>query len=138
MHTVPTGPASDREGPGLLRPGGVGGVDRLAGVPNRLHGARILLADALLQRRRLDHAAAGCALHRHRDGVHDGRGDDGHGPVYGHVYDEPGRSQPDVDGAPAPRSEEHTSELQSLMRISYAVFCLKKKIQTQIINYITT
>src|SRR3546814_3632075 len=32
-------------------------------------------------------------------------------------------------GNPAikPRSEEHTSELQSLMRISYAVFCLKKK-----------
>src|SRR3546814_9886540 len=28
---------------------------------------------------------------------------------------------------PASRSEEHTSELQSLMRISYAVFCLKKK-----------
>src|SRR3546814_3353614 len=28
---------------------------------------------------------------------------------------------------PHPRSEEHTSELQSLMRISYAVFCLKKK-----------
>src|SRR3546814_2767559 len=28
---------------------------------------------------------------------------------------------------PMPRSEEHTSELQSLMRISYAVFCLKKK-----------
>src|SRR3546814_5762249 len=28
---------------------------------------------------------------------------------------------------PSPRSEEHTSELQSLMRISYAVFCLKKK-----------
>src|SRR3546814_9291471 len=27
----------------------------------------------------------------------------------------------------APRSEEHTSELQSLMRISYAVFCLNKK-----------
>src|SRR3546814_1633354 len=29
--------------------------------------------------------------------------------------------------APDERSEEHTSELQSLMRISYAVFCLKKK-----------
>src|SRR3546814_6561476 len=28
---------------------------------------------------------------------------------------------------PEPRSEEHTSELQSLMRISYAVFCLKTK-----------
>src|SRR3546814_2097585 len=32
------------------------------------------------------------------------------------------------------RSEEHTSELQSLMRISYAVFCLKKKHPTTIIN----
>src|SRR3546814_5035490 len=30
------------------------------------------------------------------------------------------------------RSEEHTSELQSLMRISYAVFCLKKKINNKI------
>src|SRR3546814_1098116 len=30
--------------------------------------------------------------------------------------------------SPGTRSEEHTSELQSLMRISYAVFCLKKKI----------
>src|SRR3546814_4982697 len=30
-----------------------------------------------------------------------------------------------------PRSEEHTSELQSLMRISYAVFCLKKKKNTE-------
>src|SRR3546814_7524239 len=30
-----------------------------------------------------------------------------------------------------PRSEEHTSELQSLMRISYAVFCLKKKKTTK-------
>src|SRR3546814_6517245 len=32
----------------------------------------------------------------------------------------------------AGRSEEHTSELQSLMRISYAVFCLKKKKNTRI------
>src|SRR3546814_9779511 len=31
--------------------------------------------------------------------------------------------------APRPRSEAHTSELQSLMRISYAVFCLNKKIK---------
>src|SRR3546814_6492551 len=31
----------------------------------------------------------------------------------------------------ASRSEEHTSELQSLMRISYAVFCLKKQTKTQ-------
>src|SRR3546814_6480617 len=34
-----------------------------------------------------------------------------------------------TDPARMPRSEEHTSELQSLMRISYAVFCLKKKTQ---------
>src|SRR3546814_6527259 len=33
------------------------------------------------------------------------------------------------DGSRPIRSEEHTSELQSLMRISYAVFCLKKKKQ---------
>src|SRR3546814_6745012 len=33
------------------------------------------------------------------------------------------------------RSEEHTSELQSLMRISYAVFCLKTKIQSKLYNY---
>src|SRR3546814_4704715 len=33
----------------------------------------------------------------------------------------------DVDALQFNRSEEHTSELQSLMRISYAVFCLKKK-----------
>src|SRR3546814_8669523 len=34
-------------------------------------------------------------------------------------------------GTKTPRSEEHTSELPSLMRISYAVFCLKKKKTTQ-------
>src|SRR3546814_6891249 len=36
------------------------------------------------------------------------------------------------------RSEEHTSELQSLMRISYAVFCLKKKTHTYKEEYIST
>src|SRR3546814_2319555 len=36
------------------------------------------------------------------------------------------------------RSKEHTSELQSLMRISYAVFCLKKNTQTNIIIYDST
>src|SRR3546814_6275156 len=35
-----------------------------------------------------------------------------------------------LEAAPQFRSEEHTSELQSLMRISYAVFCLKKKTRT--------
>src|SRR3546814_5540759 len=37
--------------------------------------------------------------------------------------------------APVYRSEEHTSELQSLMRISYAVFCLKKKKNTIVSLY---
>src|SRR3546814_2854827 len=42
------------------------------------------------------------------------------GKALGHLTDRP-------VPAYAPRSEEHTSELQSLMRISYAVFCLTKK-----------
>src|SRR3546814_4774548 len=37
------------------------------------------------------------------------------------------RTRPAEPDAASQRSEEHTSELQSLMRISYAVFCLKKK-----------
>src|SRR3546814_5962123 len=47
----------------------------------------------------------------------------------------PPRPRPRRQGA-EDRSEEHTSELQSLMRISYAVFCLKKK-KTTINNYYT-
>src|SRR3546814_19158361 len=49
-----------------------------------------------------------------------------------HQHGERGRDRGEIDrhhdrGVAAERSEEHTSELQSLMRISYAVFCLKKK-----------
>src|SRR3546814_8982538 len=40
-----------------------------------------------------------------------------------HVHERPWRTR----RGPRDRSEEHTSELQSLMRISYAVFCLKQK-----------
>src|SRR3546814_10232094 len=58
-------------------------------------------------------------------------------PALGHRGD---RRRPPCAALPAPapappgegRSEEHTSELQSLMRISYAVFCLKKKTNTHI------
>src|SRR3546814_5331720 len=48
--------------------------------------------------------------------------------------------QPDLGPvADAGRSEEHTSELQSLMRISYAVFCLKKKkVRKTLHNTLTT
>src|SRR3546814_7056267 len=73
-------------------------------------------------------------------------------PPYGYVHPPPPRPTAGVEpagggawcrrasssplwvssGGPSPfrRSEEHTSELQSLMRISYAVFCLKKKRKT--------
>src|SRR3546814_6468749 len=46
--------------------------------------------------------------------------------VYGRADPGPGNFEPRY-GDTADRSEEHTSELQSLMRISYAVFCLKQK-----------
>src|SRR3546814_3416572 len=42
-------------------------------------------------------------------------------------HDEPAVDVQRLTGDPVARSEEHTSELQSLMRISYSVFCLKKK-----------
>src|SRR3546814_1857928 len=47
----------------------------------------------------------------------------------------PARTWPSKAVATCARSEEHTSELQSLMRISYAVFCLKKKNTTKSNNY---
>src|SRR3546814_3428941 len=50
--------------------------------------------------------------------------------VYRSPAAQPGRRQPAaIHQGQRHRSEEHTSELQSLMRISYAVFCLKKKKQ---------
>src|SRR3546814_3994307 len=48
---------------------------------------------------------------------------------------EPGAGRP--FGRGGPRSEEHTSELQSLMRISYAVFCLKKKKKNSKLTHMT-
>src|SRR3546814_4272797 len=57
-----------------------------------------------------------------------------HGASIASVYSSHLKHEFDLWTAPAAkwlrRSEEHTSELQSLMRISYAVFCLKKKICT--------
>src|SRR3546814_2203290 len=56
------------------------------------------------------------------DIVEEGRASHGGEPVADLVV----RHAP-LRGIEVPRSEEHTSEIQSLMRISYAVFCLKKK-----------
>src|SRR3546814_9686534 len=50
---------------------------------------------------------------------------EGSTPLLGKFFETLGIA--DSDWMPKCRSEEHTSELQSLMRISYAVFCLKKK-----------
>src|SRR3546814_3613401 len=67
---------------------------------------------------RVDHArAAGSRAPPDRD---DPPVADQHGRAFYRLSSIAGRD-------PAARSEEHTSELQSLMRISYAVFCLKKK-----------
>src|SRR3546814_4027331 len=52
--------------------------------------------------------------------------------IVGHLRSKGGlHTLDDFAAQRAERSEEHTSELQSLMRISYAVFCLKKKIKTK-------
>src|SRR3546814_5994227 len=68
--------------------------------------------------RRLEGEAARRAARGHRDGA-DPRGE----------RERPRRAAAEHQGRAQDhsRSEEHTSELQSLMRISYAVFCLKKK-----------
>src|SRR3546814_1442390 len=49
------------------------------------------------------------------------------GELVSGLVDRPADRRPDLDLAAHERSEEHTSELQSLMRISYAAFSLKKK-----------
>src|SRR3546814_9825505 len=62
-----------------------------------------------------------------------GRGGAGRTPESGTDRDASGGA-----GGPGCRSEEHTSELQSLMRISYAVFCLKKKKPKHTIHHVHT
>src|SRR3546814_6412368 len=70
---------------------------------------------------------------------------DGRGPAWRQARGRPDRAaRPCSDASPrlaeqrnqgVGRSEEHTSELQSLIRISYAVFCLKKKTVNTTHNY---
>src|SRR3546814_9557284 len=76
------------------------------------------------------------AVDRHLEGPSSGRDDRDVGRQRRNLVDRnlvaemPGDSavgKPALQEVAVPRSEEHTSELQSLMRISYAVFCLKKK-----------
>src|SRR3546814_2368714 len=84
-----------------------GDGDTLAGLP-RIIGSQLHGSSELLQRR-------GCARKRFRLPLRATR------QIFRSLRD---FARADANGAA--RSEEHTSELQSLMRISYAVFCLKK------------
>src|SRR3546814_9272271 len=82
------------------------------GGNNQRHGCRDVQAMAAVAARTANVDRIGRSLDRHHPHPHFPCG---------------GR---DLIGRFATRSEEHTSELQSLMRISYAVFCLKKKKNT--------
>src|SRR3546814_1033603 len=62
------------------------------------------------------------------EGDAEDRGDRQHHPFVIAIGEEADQIPPMRAVVEVKRSEEHTSELQSLMRISYAVFCLKKKI----------
>src|SRR3546814_5371087 len=80
-----------------------------------------------LFRSRIERELGGAALKRRA--MHLGHRDPGR-LGFGALAGEPHEVTDEPDqpvGAQHVRSEEHTSELQSLMRISYAVFCLKKK-----------
>src|SRR3546814_2689717 len=66
--------------------------------------------------------AGGAGQHR-GDALEPGAGGEVEHPLAAHHF----RVVEQIAGERLARSEEHTSELQSLMRISYAVFCLKKK-----------
>src|SRR3546814_1643081 len=77
---------------------------------------------------RYDDQARGPLVHPQVEAVRVGAG----GLLHGEAVD--GQLSPTRDVLA--RSEEHTSELQSLMRISYAVFCLKKK-KTETTTHIT-
>src|SRR3546814_3138405 len=79
----------------------------------RAHG------DVPRRRRHVARGAAGRARRRDRDRAV--------GRAHRAVGRQAGRRAPPLADPGGVRSEEHTSELQSLMRISYAVFCLKKK-----------
>src|SRR3546814_7862024 len=120
----------------------------IAGISrDEVHLADRLALDLIIQRARLairagalQHAGADIgdekfAMLAERNTVRQARlcvgGDLRHRPDRGFLFDQPlGLSVARYIYDPSRRSEEHTSELQSLMRSSYAVFFLKKKNKT--------
>src|SRR3546814_4343176 len=108
-HAFPTRRASDLQGTSLQR-----------AQHDRLACAGRMVSNVVDLSRARDTGARCAAVRRRHRGVPAGS-----------------RQARNDAGAPAPtgagpRSEEHTSELQSLMRISYAVFCLKNKNKEEI------
>src|SRR3546814_10377955 len=104
--------------PPSTEPGGASRVAHVSSVHAR-YDVRIFLKEC-------------ASLARHGHPVHlyvaDGKGEETRGGVHIHdVGKGRGRLRRMLFRPWVLRSEEHTSELQSLMRISYAVFCLKKK-----------
>src|SRR3546814_2881344 len=89
-----------------------------------LRGAHHMLAIAGLHRRQHRRPRPGRKYQRHRQQQTAGDGEQALGGATVHSAEYSHRLWPLAGMA---RSEEHTSELQSLMRISYAVFCLKIK-----------
>src|SRR3546814_7424339 len=81
-------------------------------------GARVERVDAIPTDRHAVGRVVGQARQRRHEGRPGQRGEAAGGQARQHDASAQARTR---------RSEEHTSELQSLMRISYAVFCLKKK-----------
>src|SRR3546814_10489322 len=104
--------------------------------PRRGYAAKQLAGAGARHGARFRHQFFGTARLAYRDGGH-AFGHAGHAesPAFtmshsGRLIDRPGarvNSSRLRNAGTSERSEEHTSELQSLMRISYAVFCLKKK-----------
>src|SRR3546814_4741625 len=88
-------------------------VERAAVAPGRFDQCRLVAQPVVEARGDVEPG-----LDR-RDGVAD--------EVVAHLAPRIGDAEDERPGARGDRSEEHTTELQSLMRISYAVFCLKKK-----------
>src|SRR3546814_3009173 len=115
--------------------GDLGGTMRLGAYPAQLAGnsvvASIYGTTAISERHRHRYEVNTAYKERLEDGglVFSGMSPDGTLPEIVERPDHPWfvgvQFHPELKSKP--RSEEHTSELQSLMRISYAVFCLKKK-----------
>src|SRR3546814_9947914 len=120
-------PGHGDAGAGATGRHGDAGKGSADGRTTRRHGRALRQVDRTACRRI---AALACARTRGRAGALGGASAPGrfcargNGPKPGPAY----------RARTALRSEEHTSELQSLMRISYAVFCLKTKTQPAIIN----